>query len=339
MKNIKRIGMIFLLVLLAATMLLTSCDEAIVPGVDDITTIETTTVDTTTVADTTTAATTTTEDITQSETVAPNDSTEVTPSDGTTTAAPNDTTVEVTPSTTTTVAPTEDTTTVVTPSNDTTTYVPNDTTTAAPSDDTTTVPDTTTERPATTTAATTTQKPVTTTTPPASDLEPTNLGVKIITWNICGYNGEVQRYGRVDKVTTVIKAHPADVYCLQEVGIEWDPNTVKTKVMAGYTLVEKSAEFPIGATETDLSDYLSNHIYYNSNTLTLIDSDSKILVKENTKLWSDEAGKTVKSTRDRLVTWAVFEHKATGKQFMVFNAHLDAQYEVFRMKGVETLYD
>ena len=161
--------------------------------------------------------------------------------------------------------------------------------------------------------------------------------VKITTWNLCGWN--VKKYDRADMVATVVKARPSDVYCFQEVGKDWDLNTVKEDIMAGYAQVERSAELSSDASRTDVTDYLSNHIYYNASTLTLVDSGSKILVKEATEAWLEKSNKTVYSTRDRLMTWAVFEHKETGNQFMVLNAHLDAQHEAFRNMAVKTLFN
>ena len=209
---------------------------------------------------------------------------------------------------------------------------------------TTTKPVTTTSKPVTTTAPVTTTVPVTTTQPtPDPEPEP-QAAIKVITWNIQGsYTGSDYGY-RENNVKTVIAENLADVYCLQEcygskpdygfLGLGslknpdkcyWNIDDKKNLLatMAGYTLVEETAK---------MTDEPDDFIFYNAKTVTLIKGGYYQLMKKNDSVGSD------KSKHTRYVTWAVFEHKATGKQFLVLNTHLDNSTAAVRLEQANKLF-
>ena len=152
--------------------------------------------------------------------------------------------------------------------------------------------------------------------------EPEKPGIKVITFNI--KSEDVAEYDRVNRVATIVREYPADVYCLQECSGDWSKNTLKNSVMVGYTLVENSAK---------MTDEPDDFIYYNANTLELKDSGYYQLMKKSS--WLNNTG----SKHTRYVTWAVFEHKETKNQFLVLNTHLDNSDATVRTKQVEKLYE
>ena len=198
----------------------------------------------------------------------------------------------------------------------------------APEGDDTTVADTTASD--TTAADTTTEAIDTTTSSPATTVVPDGATpLRVVTYNIqSSYLGVNYGY-REKNVATVIAENPADVYCLQECGGQWLNGTASKRydklnqTMEGYTLVTET---------TGMTDEPDDFIYYNANTLTLIAGGWYKLM---------DVGEVVSGTRckhTRYVTYAVFEHKDTSKQFLVLNTHLDNSGESVRSNQVDILY-
>ncbi len=207
--------------------------------------------------------------------------------------------------------------------NDAVTPDGNDTTVADTTASDTTASDTTAADTTTEAIDTTTSSPATTVTPEG------NPRLTVVTYNIqADYLGLNYGY-RENNVATVIAEIPADVYCLQECGGQWLSGTASkrydklNKTMEGYTLVTET---------TGMTDEPDDFIYYDTNTLTLIAGGWYKLM---------DVGEVVSGTRckhPRYVTYAVFEHKDTSKQFLVLNTHLDNSGESVRSKQVDILY-
>ena len=66
-----------------------------------------------------------------------------------------------------------------------------------------------------------------------------------------------------------------------------------------------------------------NPIFYNKNTVTLITSDHiKYLEGTDYDTYSYQG---VTGSKFRTISWALFKHNDSGKQFLVFNTHLDVE--------------
>ena len=201
----------------------------------------------------------------------------------------------------------------------------------APEGDDTTAADTTTSAD-TTVADTTTQANDTTTSSTPSTVTPEgNARLTVVTYNIQSQYLGVNYGYREKNVAKVISEIYADVYCLQECGEQWLNSNDASKqydklneTMKGYTLVTQT---------TGMTDEPDDFIYYNANTLTLIDGGWYQLMDKG-----EVVGGT-KCKHPRYVSFAVFEHKDTSKQFLVLNTHLDNSGESVRSKQVDIMYD
>ncbi len=88
----------------------------------------------------------------------------------------------------------------------------------------------------------------------------------------------------------------------------------------------------IGIAREGLNKGESSSIFYNTNRLTV--------VKQNTFWLSETPGKISKgwdASYLRVCTYALFTDKKTGKQFWVFNTHLDNNGVIARAKAVELI--
>ena len=118
---------------------------------------------------------------------------------------------------------------------------------------------------------------------------------------------------RDDKTAEQILAFTPDVLGLQEFDDYY-------RNASGTPLTELISE---KYSEVNAVQKSWNPIFYNKNTVTLLVCGHEEY-SDGTS-YNEYYYQGVSGTKFRTITWALFEHKESGKQFLVFNTHLDVE--------------
>ena len=127
-----------------------------------------------------------------------------------------------------------------------------------------------------------------------------SANIKVMTYNL---QSSYRTDERIANVLTVLAENPADVYCFQEADT-WIQD-----------LGNLGSQYTIAPGTNSLASDCP--IYYNTSTLRHKDSRFYFLMDKG------EVVNGVACKHPTYFAYAVFEHKVTGKQFLVINAHLD----------------
>ncbi|MBR2479244.1 MAG: endonuclease/exonuclease/phosphatase family protein [Clostridia bacterium] len=127
-----------------------------------------------------------------------------------------------------------------------------------------------------------------------------SANIKVMTYNL---QSSYRTDERIANVLTVLAENPADVYCFQEADT-WLQD-----------LDDLGSQYTIAPGTNSLASDCP--IYYNTSTLRHKDSRFYFLMDKG------EVVDGVACKHPTYFAYAVFEHKVTGKQFLVINAHLD----------------
>jgi endonuclease/exonuclease/phosphatase family metal-dependent hydrolase len=147
--------------------------------------------------------------------------------------------------------------------------------------------------------------------------------IRVVSYNVRFDNpGDRQHVwsNRSERVISILRLHQADIFCLQEPLL----NQVE----------ELEAAFPgfawygVGRDDGDKKGEF-NPVFYNQSRFNLLDSGT---------FWLSETPEVPGSTAwfaklPRIATWVKLIDRASGKQFFVFNTHLDHQSKQARENG------
>ena len=134
--------------------------------------------------------------------------------------------------------------------------------------------------------------------------------LKIMSFNVLNGWSSANIGNRDDLTAEQILAFMPDVLCMQEFDKYYrhaSGTPLSTLIADKYTESAPSVES-------------WNPIFYNKDTLTLVTRGHKDY-SEGTAYNYPGGG----MSKFRTINWALFEHKETGKQFLVFNTHLDIE--------------
>jgi len=151
--------------------------------------------------------------------------------------------------------------------------------------------------------------------------------IRVISYNIRFDNpGDRQHVwaNRRERVINILKLHKADIFCLQEPLI----NQIQDleKAFPGY------AWYGAGRDDGKQNGEF-NPVFYNKSRFNLLESGT---------FWLSETPELPGSLGwfaklPRIATWVKLLDRATGKEFFVFNTHLDHQSQQARKNGAELI--
>ncbi len=162
-----------------------------------------------------------------------------------------------------------------------------------------------------------------------SQTESQSGDVTVMTFNIRGnffYTdlGDKSWYNRAENVVSQIADNAPDIIGFQEV--QKSQQKFLSSHLVGYNSVLKYRD--------DAPFTEATPVYYRADKFNLISSDS---------FWLSETPDTMSkgwgAGNYRICSYAQLEEKATGKQFMVFNTHLDHKSDEARVGGIQLVLD
>jgi endonuclease/exonuclease/phosphatase family metal-dependent hydrolase len=151
--------------------------------------------------------------------------------------------------------------------------------------------------------------------------------IRVVSYNIRFDNpGDRQHIwdNRRDRVINVLKFHKADIFCLQE------------PLMHQIGDIEKAfpgfAWYGLGREDGDRKGEF-NPVFYNKSRFNLLEKGT---------FWLSETPDVPGSLGwfaklPRIATWVKLLDRATGREFFVFNTHLDHQSQQARERGAELI--
>jgi len=153
--------------------------------------------------------------------------------------------------------------------------------------------------------------------------------IRIMTYNI-RYEGDEKTEGinswnnRKELVASIIKTYKADIVGLQE--------ALKIQLDDLTELFPDFAWVGIGRDGGEAGEYSA--IFYNKNRFEVLE-DSTIWLSET----PEKPSKGWDAALNRIVTWAKFKDKVTGKTFYHFNTHFDHKGEMAKLESADLLND
>lgn len=128
---------------------------------------------------------------------------------------------------------------------------------------------------------------------------------------------------RKENIIKIIQAYDFDILGLQE---------VKESQLNDLNAIIDYAHFGVGRSFDESSEY--NPIFYKKEKFTLLESDT-FWLSETLKY--EEKDKRWDAACARICTWGRFRIKLSGKEFYVFNTHLDHLSEEARYRSAQII--
>ena len=155
----------------------------------------------------------------------------------------------------------------------------------------------------------------------------TPAAVKVMSWNVWHENvwsGQCTNWDRLERVVKVVEHFNPDVFMTQETTDWWViylMQNLPSKYTWAYTHSNgHDAAMPELNKNNKHADETHSAIFYNQEKLELLD---------NGLFWLSETPNVMSKYEEswcfRIVSWAKFRDKATGREFICTNVHLDGE--------------